>query len=115
MHITKASAAMIIGKKGAMHKHLQLKTGAVISVEQDALPDGRKRLTIEGPDQCVQEARRMVEEILRQCDDSKYEEVEKKKQAEDEEKRRAEEARRQKREELARRQEEMNRRKEQVT
>jgi predicted PilT family ATPase len=105
IHITKAAAAMIIGKKGAMHKHLQIKTGAVISVEQDALADGRKRLTIEGSEQSINTARKMVEEILRQCDDSKYEEVERKKQAEEEEKRRAEEAvRRQRKEEQARRQ-----------
>jgi hypothetical protein len=105
IHITKAAAAMIIGKKGAMHKHLQLKTGAVISVEQDAQADGRKKMTIEGSEQSINNARRMVEEILLQCDDSKYEETERKKQAEDEEKRRAEEAiRRQRKEEQARRQ-----------
>uniref|UniRef100_A0A7S0QGW5 PPM-type phosphatase domain-containing protein n=1 Tax=Cryptomonas curvata TaxID=233186 RepID=A0A7S0QGW5_9CRYP len=105
IHITKAAAAMIIGKKGAMHKHLQIKTGAVISVEQDALADGRKKMTIEGSEQSINNARRMVEDILRQCDDSKYEETERKKQAEDEEKRRAEEAvRRQRKEEQARRQ-----------
>jgi hypothetical protein len=105
IHITKAAAAMIIGKKGAMHKHLQMKSGAVISVEQDALADGRKKMTIEGSEQSINNARRMVEEILRQCDDSKYEETERKKQAEDEEKKRAEEAvRRQRKEEQARRQ-----------
>ena len=105
IHITKAAAAMIIGKKGAMHKHLQIKTGAVISVEQDALADGRKRLTIEGSEMSISNARKMVEDILRQCDDSKYEEAERKKIAEEEEKKRAEEAvRRQKREEQARRQ-----------
>ena len=105
IHITKAATAMIIGKKGTMHKSLQTRSGATILVEQEPLIDGRRRLTIEGSEQSINIARRLVEEILLQCDDSKYEETERKKQAEDEEKRRAEEAvRKQRKEEQAKRQ-----------
>jgi hypothetical protein len=82
INVTTPQSAMIIGKKGAMLKLIITKSQAKITLAQHPGPDGLKRLAIEGEARHVDKAAKMIADIVKECDNSKYEESAKRKEEE---------------------------------
>lgn len=96
MFVTVAAAAMIIGKKGLMLKQLHTKSNATITIDQMQQADGTKRVCIEGPAKNVDVAFRSIQDMVKICDEAKYEEAARQRQLEESAKKQEEEAARQK-------------------